>query len=334
MAPLRFGDKVHCLDGPPWDPVGRRCAHRARLLEELVRHVPEGTVQFKKTLVSILKSDSKYELRFADGTHAFADAVIGCDGIKSITKRFVLGEDDPALKPSFTNMYAHRGLVPHSIVESLLGPDGSNLMIHMGYNRYLVSYPVNDDLVNVGAFCSPEDLNEWESDNWVIPGTREEMLEQFKEFGEPIHKLIRCIEKTDKWAIFESSPARTYANDRVCILGDAAHASSPHHGSAAALAFEDGYILAGLLSGVDSLHGIATAFRAYDETRRPRTQAFVRSSREIGRMDTFTMDGVGDNFEKIAELANARYGWLWSFDLEKELGRGKRFMQSIDVQIV
>lgn len=53
-------------------------------------------------------------------------------------------------------------------------------------------------------------------------------------------------EQITKWAIFDTAdhPAPTYARGRVCIVGDAAHASSPLHGAGACMGVEDALALA------------------------------------------------------------------------------------------
>jgi 2-polyprenyl-6-methoxyphenol hydroxylase-like FAD-dependent oxidoreductase len=38
------------------------------------------------------------------------------------------------------------------------------------------------------------------------------------------------MDKPDKWALFNHLPAPTYTKGSLCILGDAAHATTPHLG--------------------------------------------------------------------------------------------------------
>ena len=57
---------------------------RRMLLEEL----NPGTVQWSKKLLSVSEAEDKVKLLFDDSTHAFADVVIGADGIKSLVKKY------------------------------------------------------------------------------------------------------------------------------------------------------------------------------------------------------------------------------------------------------
>lgn len=76
----------------------------------------------------------------------------------------------------------------------------------------------------------------------------------------------------------------TYANDNVCIMGDAAHASTPWQGSGAAMAIEDSAVLGALLGNVKSSEEISLALQVYDQVRRPRCQRTIDSSKITGKL--------------------------------------------------
>ena len=70
--------------------------YRAHFLNELVKSVPEGVAKFGKKVIEVRDTEDRsgdVVLRFRDGTSARHTAVVGCDGIKSQTRVFVLGED-------------------------------------------------------------------------------------------------------------------------------------------------------------------------------------------------------------------------------------------------
>lgn len=62
-------------------------------------------------------------MKFADGSVAEADAIIGCDGVRSRTRAIMVGEDHPAAMASYTHKYAYRGLVPMSQASMALGAE-------------------------------------------------------------------------------------------------------------------------------------------------------------------------------------------------------------------
>ncbi|HWI31480.1 MAG TPA: FAD-dependent monooxygenase, partial [Microbacterium sp.] len=69
---------------------------------------------------------------------------------------------------------------------------------------------------------------------------------------------------------------------RVVLVGDAAHSPSPQLVSGAALAVEDGVVLADELTRHDR---VLDALEAYEARRKPRCALVVDTSIEIGRME-------------------------------------------------
>jgi salicylate hydroxylase len=157
----------------------------------------------------------------------------------------------------------------------------------------------------------------WDSDAWVVHATKEEMLSDFSGWGTNVRNIISLMQKPDTWALFDHPPAKSYFKGRVCLLGDAAHASTPHQGSGAGMAIEDAYILSNLLVDVDSLEELEGAFQAYDAIRRPRTQKLVATSRQAGMLYEFELEG--DDLVKVRRNIEGRMGWIWNEDLEQEL---------------
>lgn len=131
-----------------------------------------------------------------------------------------------------------------------------------------------------------------------------------------------------QWAIFEHPPISTFCRSRVAILGDAAHASTPHQGAGAGQAIEDAHVLAELLgdSRVQTTGDVVAAFKAYDEIRRPRSQRVVTSSKENAYLLCLCLDGVGDDEDKLKETFQSRLRWLWDLDMNAQAERAKESM--------
>lgn len=113
---------------------GANAVHRAHFLDEMVKLVPDGITHFKKHLDTIEhgQDSGKLTLKFHDGTTAVADAVIGCDGIKSRVRAWMLGDNHPAIPPVYTHKYAYRGLIPMPKAIEALGKDNAqNAKMHV-----------------------------------------------------------------------------------------------------------------------------------------------------------------------------------------------------------
>jgi salicylate hydroxylase len=106
------------------------------------------------------------------------------------------------------------------------------------------------------------------------------------------------------------------------------------------MAFEDSFILSNILGKIlNEPSTISTAeseeseilsrntkiescFRAYDEVRRPRTQAVTRTSREMGQMLGFAGEGIGRDLEKMKANLDTRMNWIWDIDLLGKVEKG------------
>ena len=176
---------------------------------------------------------------------------------------------------------------------------------------------------SVAAISSGET---WNHKDWEIPSSHEEILADYKGWGEPIQKVLSLMGIPDIWALFEDPPAEAYFNGRVCITGDAAHASTPHQASGAGMAIEDAYVLSNLLGQVKDLSDIEEAFKAFDAVRRGRTQKLVATSHEAGELWGFELNGVGDDIAKFNANLDKRMHWIWNEDLEAEVQKGKNIM--------
>lgn len=146
--------------------------------------------------------------------------------------------------------------------------------------------------INVVGYHSKAD-NKWDNEKWIIPTTREQMYSTFTGFVPTVRSIISLVEKPDIWALFDHLPSSTYFHKgKICLLGDAAHASTPHHGAGAGMAIEDAMILSRLLGEITSAGQLEAAFKAYDTVRRPRSQRLVESSRRVARVYDFEDEEV------------------------------------------
>jgi salicylate hydroxylase len=309
--------------------------HRAHFLDNLVKSVSEGITHFSKHVDTIEElSNGQLKLMFHDGTAVTADAVIGCDGVKSQVRAWMVGEDHPSAHPSYTHKYAYRGLIPMDRARKELGDDlALNSKMHMGQDGHMLTFPVDHGAtMNIVAF--KVDPGEWPSSTKLtLPSKKEDVYNDFTEFGATVLKIIDLLEpQLDRWAIFDtgSHPMPFYNKGKVVVIGDAGHATSPHHGAGAGMCIEDAAILAELIVdprvAENGDKGIAAAFKAYSEQRLERTQWLVQSSRRSGDLYELRAEGVGRDISKIEEECRWRDEKIWNGQVSKYIQEAKEFL--------
>ncbi|NUR25955.1 MAG: monooxygenase, partial [Catenulispora sp.] len=104
----------------------------------------------------------------------------------------------------------------------------------------------------------------------------------FESWHDPIPRLIAASEKILQNDIHDlTTPLMPFAQGRIALLGDAAHAMTPNLGRGACSAIEDAGALGRL---VGNTNDVPAALTAYDAERRPATTKLVRRSRSLGRL--------------------------------------------------
>ncbi|KAG6000350.1 hypothetical protein E4U21_005559 [Claviceps maximensis] len=303
--------------------IGQNGVHRARFLDELIKLIPDEVTHFGKRLDKYQQdTHGRLHLSFTDGTEHQADVLLACDGIKSRVRQLLFGAHHPCAQPSYTHKYAYRALIPMDDAIKTMGEErAQNASMHMGRGGHILTFPINHgQTVNVVAFHTTSE--QWpDSSKLSASSTREAALRDFSHFRPEIIQLLkRSSPNLDVWAIFDlgDNPPPTFAKGPVCLVGDAAHATSPHHGAGAGFCIEDAAVLAQLLANddVSDRTAVEVALAAYDAIRRGRASWLVKSSRHIGNTYEWMAEGIEDDFSKIQEEIIYRNGVIANADVE------------------
>ncbi|KAJ5644559.1 hypothetical protein N7507_010570 [Penicillium longicatenatum] len=308
------------------NPSGQTTVRRSDFLDALVTLIPREIVHFGKRLESLVQDGGGVHLNFEDGSQVHADVVIGCDGIKSKVKESVFPD---AGQPRYSGMYGYRAVLDMDDMVRAVGDQRARVStLYLGEGVYGISYPImRAKKVNVGLYVLDE---KWDCETWVRNAEREDMRRDAKGMGRYWKELVEHMPDPSQWAIFEHPTLESFCQSRVAILGDAAHASTPHQGAGAGQAIEDAHVLAKLLGDarVKSVEDVVAAFRAYDEIRRPRSQRVVTSSKENAYLLCLCLDGVGDDAEKLRNTFQERMRWLWDLDVQDQVEQAREKMAS------
>jgi len=258
--------------------VTPRHIHRADLhaiLLAAVRAMDPQAVVSAKRLVGAVPDPDGATAAFADGDAARADILIGADGARSSVRR-LLFEDS---SPQFAGQIAFRCLIPREIAAPCLSAGNAAVFLGPGrvFNRYLIR---QGTLVNVIGLAQ-SDL--WRNEGWNTPATPEEFIGVFEGFHEDVLGLVARAppESLIKWGLFVREPLNGWSSGRVILIGDAAHPILPFLGLGAALAIEDGLVLARAIATGASP---PAAFAAFERARTERVETVRLESIRQGRI--------------------------------------------------
>ncbi|GAQ05222.1 salicylate hydroxylase [Aspergillus lentulus] len=308
-------------------PSGQTTVRRADFLDALVGLIPSEIVHFGKRLIKLVESPTGVDLYFEDGISATADVVVGCDGIHSKVMEFMLPDEYEQSIPRYSGMYGYRAVLDMETMVEAVGDHRARVAtMYVGDGAYGISYPImRAKKVNVGLYVLHD---RWNNEAWVRPASKEDMRRDMRHMGEYVNRLVEYMPDPSQWAIFDHPHLSTFARSRIAILGDAAHASTPHQGAGAGQAIEDAHVLAELLgdSRVIEARDALAAFQAYDAVRRPRSQRVVTSSKENAYLLCLRLDGVKDDEGKLMTTFEERLRWLWDIDIQDQAERARQIM--------
>lgn len=228
-------------------------------------------VRLGLTVDSLMENNNQVDVTFSDGSENSYDVVIGADGIYSKVRELIF---PGVTKPRFTGQAGWRhNFKRHPSIEHL-ATFGTTKIGSAGL------VPLSEDIMYM-FLTSKEPGNPWMPKE-QLPAMMRERLEGF---GGLIAELGQQITDPEKvvYKPFEvvELPA-PWHKGRVILIGDAAHASTPHLGQGGGLAIEDAIVIAEELFSADT---IEQAFKGFMSRRLERCQYIQSQSLAIGEWE-------------------------------------------------
>ena len=293
--------------------------HRADLIDALAGAAaarPLVTLQTGAEVGGIEQTGEGVSLS-AGGRRFWGAALIGADGIHSAVRSFLFGPE----APSFTGTVAWRSLVPAArLPEGFVRPVSSNWW---GPGSHFVHYYVRRGAF-VNCVCVVEKQG-WERESWIERGDHAELRRDFAGWHEGVQRLIDAMDPDAcyKWALFDRPPMPRWGRGRVTLLGDACHATLPFMAQGAAMAIEDGAVLAECLAAGD---GVAASLKRYEDLRRDRTAHIQEGSRRNAEVFHLRGEAAAERNRAVAGTRGTTLDQLYrydAFDLEAAAAEGR-----------
>jgi salicylate hydroxylase len=282
--------------------------HRADLLAVIAAGLPPQHLHLDYRLVGLAERGRGVEARFANGTRVEADILVGADGIHSVVRALLFGEEEP----SFAGCVAYRGLVASERLADLGLELGSQSWV--GPGGHFVHYFVSRGRLLNFVGWTEHDL--WNREDWTDRATPERALAAFAGWHPQIGRIIAAADGCFIWALFDRDPLEHWSVGHVSLLGDACHPMYPFMGQGAAQAIEDGACLAACVAqGADDP---PAALRLYERLRLPRVSRLQQMSR-ANKIRFHLPDGPEQEardriWARISDRAPEALSWLHDFD--------------------
>lgn len=253
---------------------------RAMLNEMLVDKAwsSAAEVHFDKRLARIEdRADRPILAHFTDGTSAEGDLLIGADGVHSAVRQHVIPGGP---RPFDTGLLSFGGFTPRAILENAgIGPHIEATFGQSGFFGHGYCSPNPDD----GAMwwsTQPSDGRDAAAFRAMSAGELKLHLQRFHAgWHDPIPDVIDAADNIMVTDTLDVATLPTWSRGRVVLIGDAAHATSPHAGQGASMALEDAMRLACLLQTNEEF---GVTFEKFERERRPRAERVVALARRNG----------------------------------------------------
>jgi 2-polyprenyl-6-methoxyphenol hydroxylase-like FAD-dependent oxidoreductase len=132
---------------------------------------------------------------------------------------------------------------------------------------------------------------------------------------DPIPRIIDAAENIVVTDTLDVATLPTWSRKRMLLIGDSAHATSPHAGQGASLALEDAMRLGRLMLDEREL---GLTFQNFEHERRPRAEKIVAVARRNGNSKReFSATGawIRDRMLKLLLPVGARgMDWMYAYD--------------------
>jgi salicylate hydroxylase len=190
------------------------------------------------------------------------ELIVGADGVWSKTRATVPG----SALPRFSGNIAWRFTVPGDAAPGIL--DSGCVTAFLGPSAHLVCYPIKEtgafNMVAIGAGSGA-------GHDWNAKGNQTQrglLRKHFSSWNRTISSLVDCEDDPTVWPLYEVGSGCWHNGRDTILIGDAAHAMMPFAAQGAAMAIEDAFELAGLVTSKP----VGEALDTFETRRAPRIE--------------------------------------------------------------
>ncbi|GAA2545845.1 FAD-dependent monooxygenase [Winogradskya consettensis] len=228
-------------------------------------------ITYGKRLVSAVPDGAGVRVGFKDGLEVRGELLIGADGLNSRTRKAL---DPAAPAPRYLGLLNAGGFTDGPVVDP---PEPGVMQMAFGRRAFFGWATAPDG--SVWWFANPVRREPVERGEFTATSWRNYLLDVFADDPFPARELIGATSVAlGPWNTWDVPRLPVWHDDRIVLVGDAAHAVSPSSGQGASMAIEDAVVLGRCLGA----ERIPAALSAYERIRRPRVERVVAYGKRSG----------------------------------------------------
>lgn len=249
--------------------------HRADLQHILASNIGFENIRLNQNL-QFIEKNANYRLKFEDGTEIESKIVFGADGIHSKVRKQILktGTVRNAKQKCW------RGLTNFDLPEKYL----HHALEIWGKGKRFGFVKLTENKVYWYALIN--ESNYTESIN---------LIETFRDFHSIVAEILATTKPEDIILndIIDLAPVPKWFSENLCLIGDAAHATTPNMGQGACQSIEDAYVIGHLLQNDTNFNSV---FEEFQKMRRKKVDYIVSTSWKIGKLSQWENGNSLRNF--------------------------------------
>ena len=254
--------------------------HRGALQKILLDQIPKQKIHLNKSLQEFRQQKEKVQLFFEDGSSVISGFLIGADGIRSKLRQQLF----PDSKLRYSGQTCWRGVCT-------VDDEISEKFEHRGIEMW-------GEQMRFGISKIEKDRVYWFAVVLSLPDQKDipdeivgELAKKFKNFHPIVAYLIAITDKKDiiRSDLYDVELLSKWYDKNICLIGDAAHATTPNMGQGGAQAIEDAYFLAHLIKENPDQN----IFAQFHKKRKRKVTKVVKRSWSLGQV------GHWKNMERV-----------------------------------
>lgn len=170
--------------------------------------------------------------------------------------------------------------------------DSDTVVRWVGERRHIIAYSVsNKQIYNLSSAQPDTNFAAATNATYTTKASKAAMLKVYEDFCPLVQRMLNLVPDGEvcEWKLRVHKPLPTWVHGSVALLGDACHPTLPHLSQGAAMAIEDGAVLAEVVSKIpaDKMHDAETitkTLKVYELLRKPHCSALVDLAAHSGRI--------------------------------------------------